>query len=258
MAPTDTGLLSGKTAVVTGGSSGIGRAIASTYADHGANVVVGDIRREPRRGGPPTVERIREAGGEARFVEADVTEYADVETLVEVAVEEYGAVDVMVNNAGILQQTRLHETTADQWAELMDINVTGVFHGTKAAVSRMLDQETGGNVVNVSSISGSIGRAEAPAYCASKGAVTMLTRQNAIDYGPEGIRVNAVGPGGTLTAMVYEVMSEPRREYLEGQTPLRRLAEPEEVADAATFLASDMASYVNGHVLFVDGGFSIT
>ncbi|WP_265110779.1 SDR family NAD(P)-dependent oxidoreductase [Halosolutus halophilus] len=251
-------MLDGKTAVVTGGSSGIGRAIAQKYAAEGAAVVIGDQKEEPRRAELPTVETIEKEGGEATFVSTDVTEYQDVVDLVEVADREYGSVDIMVNNAGILQQTLLHETSSEQWEELMDINVTGVFHGSKAAIQKMLEQDSGGNIVNISSISGSIGRANAPAYCTSKGAVTMMTRQNAIDYGPKGIRVNAVGPGGTLTSMVYETMSEERREYLEMQTPLRRLAEPDEIAEVATFLASDMASYVNGHVLFADGGFSIS
>lgn len=251
------GMLDGKTAVVTGGSSGIGRQIALTYADQGANVVLGDIKEEPRTEENPTADLIREGGGEARFVEADVTDYDQVDAMVAAAVEEFGSIDVMVNSAGILQETYLHETSAEDWRRLLDINLDGVFYGSKAALSRMVDQDEGGNIVNISSISGKIGRQQAPAYCASKGAVTMLTRQNAIDYGPKGIRVNAVGPGGTLTAMVEKNMGAERQEYLEGQTPMRRLAQPEEIADAATYLASDMASYVNGHVLIVDGGFSI-
>lgn len=250
-------MLTDKTAVVTGGASGIGRAIARRYADQGARVVVADTDREPRLGGKPTAEVVRAEGGDARFIETDVTDYEAVEALVAATVEEYGGLDVMVNNAGILRQTLLHETSAEEWKEVLDVNVQGVFHGMKAALSRMLDQEGDGTIVNVSSISGSIGRDHAPAYCTSKGAVTMLTRQAAIDYGHRGIRVNAVGPGGTLTAMVEEIMSDKRREYLEEQTPLERLATPEEIADVAAFLASDMASYVNGHVLIADGGFSI-
>jgi NAD(P)-dependent dehydrogenase (short-subunit alcohol dehydrogenase family) len=253
----ETTLLDGKTAVITGGQSGIGRSIAKRYADEGANIVIGDVRKEPRRAERPTTEVIRDNGGDAHFVKTDVTSYGDVKTLVDTAVETYGSIDVMVNNAGILQQTLLHETSIEEWEELMDINVKGVFFGSKAALSHMIDQDDGGSIVNVSSISGSIGRTEAPAYCTSKGAVTMMTRQNAIDYGPKGVRVNAVGPGGTLTSMVYDTMSTKRREYLESQTPLRRLAEPEEIANVATFLASDLASYVNGHVLIADGGFSI-
>jgi len=251
-------MLETKTAVITGGSSGIGRAIAKQYAEEGANVVIGDLSEEPRLAETPTADVIQQEGGSAMFVKSNVTDYDDVEKLVEAAVDEYGSIDVMVNNAGILQQTLLHETSTEEWKELMDINVTGVFHGTKAAIPYMMEQESTGSIVNISSISGSIGRERAPAYCTSKGAVTMMTRQNAIDYGPHGIRVNAVGPGGTLTAMVHNVMSEERQEYLEDQTPLRRLAEPEEIADVATFLASDMASYINGHVLIADGGFSIS
>jgi NAD(P)-dependent dehydrogenase (short-subunit alcohol dehydrogenase family) len=252
-----TDMLAEKTAVVTGATSGIGREVALQYAEEGANVVIGDVRREPYLGETPTAEVITDRGGDARFVETDVTDDDAVDAMVEAAVDEYGSIDVLVNSAGILDEGRVHETSLEDWRTLMSINLDGVFHGSKAALARMVDQADGGNIVNISSISGEIGRQHAPAYCASKGAVTMLTRQNAIDYGPEGIRVNAVGPGGTLTSMVEETMSEERRSYLEGQTPMRRLAQPEEMADAATFLASDMASYVNGHVLIVDGGFSI-
>lgn len=253
----DGDMLTGETAVVTGATSGIGRAIALRFAEEGANVVVGDIRKGPYLEEGQTADVIEDRGGQAIFVEADVTDYDAVDNLVGSAVDEFGSVDVMVNSAGILQEAYLHETSLDDWRALMEINLDGVFFGSKAALSRMVDQESGGNIVNISSISGKIGRQQAPAYCASKGAVTMLTRQNAIDYGPEGIRVNAVGPGGTLTAMVKETMGDERREYLESQTPMRRLAQPEEIADTATYLASDMASYVNGHVLIVDGGFSV-
>jgi NAD(P)-dependent dehydrogenase (short-subunit alcohol dehydrogenase family) len=251
-------MLAGKTAVVTGAASGIGRAIALKFADEGANVVLGDIKETPYLEETPTADMITDRGGEAQFVEADVTDYDEMAALVDTAVDEFGSVDVMVNSAGILQETYLHKTSLDKWRTLMAVNLDGVFHGSKAALARMVDQDEGGNIVNISSISGQIGRQRAPAYCASKGAVTMLTRQTAIDYGPEGIRVNAVGPGGTLTAMVEDTMDEQRREYLESYTPMERLAQPEEVADATTYLASDMSSYVNGHVLIVDGGFSIS
>jgi NAD(P)-dependent dehydrogenase (short-subunit alcohol dehydrogenase family) len=251
------GMLSGKSAVVTGGTNGIGRAIALKFSELGADVVVGDIAEQPQLAERPTAEAITDRGGEARFVEADVTDYDQVDRLVETAVEAFGSVDVMVNSAGILKEAYVHEMDLEDWRALMAINLDGVFYGTRAALQRMVDQEDGGNVVNVSSVSGSIGRTRAPAYCASKGAVTMLTRQNAIDYGDQGIRVNAVGPGGTLTALVENTMSDDRRAYLESQTPMSRLAQPEEIANAAAYLASDLASYVNGHVLVVDGGFSI-
>lgn len=250
-------MLSEKVAVITGATEGIGRAIALRYAEEGASVVIGDIREDPMYSDRTTAKVIERKGGHANFVKCDVTNYNDVDNLVKSAVQDFGSIDIMVNNAGILQESLLHETSEEDWRRLMKINVDGVFYGSKAAITEMLDQPSGGNIVNVSSISGKIGRQNAPAYCASKGAVTMLTRQSAIDYGSKGIRVNAVAPGGTLTNMVSEEMDETRKSYLESQTPMRRLADPEEIADAATYLASDMASYINGHVLIVDGGFSI-
>lgn len=250
-------MLDGDVAVVTGGTSGIGRAISQTFADHGATVVVTDITEEPRSGAQPTAEAIEESGGEATFVEADVTDHDEMLALADTVVEKYGSLDVMVNNAGILAESKLHETNPENWNKVIDINVNGVYHGMKAALTHMTEQESGGSVVNISSISGKIGRVIAPAYCTSKGAVTMMTRQTAIDYGSENLRINAVAPGGVLTEMARQNMADERREYLEGRTPMGRLASPEEVGKVAVFLSSDLASYVNGHVLVADGGFSI-
>lgn len=250
-------MLEGDVAVVTGGTSGIGRGICKTFAENGAKVIVTDITEEPRGGERPTAEVIDELGGEAAFIEADVTNHDEMLALADNVSDEYGSLDIMVNNAGVLIESRLDSMDSDQWNSLIDINVNGVYHGMKAALRQMLEQESGGNIVNISSISGKIGREVAPAYCASKGAVTMLTRQTAIDFGAEDIRINAVAPGGVLTELAQQTMDEKRHEYLETRTPMNRLGSPEEIANVAMFLASDLASYVNGHVLVADGGFSI-
>jgi NAD(P)-dependent dehydrogenase (short-subunit alcohol dehydrogenase family) len=250
-------LLSGRTAVVTGGASGIGRGIALAFADHGANVVVADVRERPRRGGTPTNEAARERSGvDARYVECDVSEPADVDRVF-AAAEELGGLDTWVNNAGVVATT----DPADEWdatvADVFELNVRGTYDCTERA-GRQLAASGGGSVLNVGSTSGLRGGADGgiAAYCASKAAIHQFTRAFADFFGDDGVRVNAVAPGAVDTAMARD-RSEADREALAAEIPLGRLGSPADVAGACVFLASDLAAYVTGDVLVVDGGLTV-
>jgi len=246
--------LQGKTALVTGGSSGNGRAIARRFADEGANVTVADVREDPRMGGEPTHDLIEGEGGNAQFVTCDVSSIDDLRAAVDATVDAFGSLDVMVNNAGVERQKPLGEVTEEDYEWLMDINLKGVFFGSQAAVEVMRGQEAGGSIINMSSIGGIRGLANSSLYCASKGGVTNLTRELAVEHGEHDIRVNALNPGFIETAMTMED-GDTAGGILE-QTPLGRAGQPEEVADAALFLASDESSFVTGHNLVMDGGFT--
>jgi len=249
-------LLSGKTAVVTGGSSGNGRSIAQTFAAEGASIIVADIQAEPREGGKPTHELVAsDHGVDATYVECDVTNLDQLEAAVDAA-DEFGGVDVMVNNAGIFREETFSEVEPDAYDQMMDINVKGVFFGAQYA-ARKMSTNGGGSIINMSSNAGLEGSAGFVTYCTSKGAVRLMTYALADELGPEGIRVNAIHPGAIETAMLKEDVAIVGTEAEEGyrQTiPLRRLGQPEDVANAALYLASDLASYVNGESLYVDGG----
>ncbi|SDN24316.1 NAD(P)-dependent dehydrogenase, short-chain alcohol dehydrogenase family [Halogranum gelatinilyticum] len=249
-----TGRLSGTAALVTGASSGNGRAIARRFAEEGASVTVADVRKDPRLGGDPTHEVIEAAGGEAQYVETDVTDVDALRDAVEATVDAYGSLDVMVNNAGVERQLPIEEATEEDFAWLMDINLKGVYFGCQAAIETMLEQDGGGTIVNMSSIAGIRGLANSSLYCTSKGGVTNLTRELAVEHGENDIRVNALNPGFIETAMTMED-GETAGGILD-QTPLGRAGQPEEVADAALFLASEESSFVTGHNLVLDGGFT--
>ncbi len=246
--------LQGKTALVTGGSSGNGRAIARRFAEEGASVTVADVRADPRMGGEPTHELIESGGGAAQFVECDVSSVTDLRAAVEATVEAFGSLDVMVNNAGVERQLPLGEVTEEDYEWLMDINLKGVYFGSQIAVEVMREQGEGGSIVNMSSIGGIRGLENSSLYCTSKGGVTNLTRQLAVEHGEHGIRVNALNPGFIETAMTME--DGETAEGILAQTPLGRAGQPEEVAEAALFLASEESSFVTGHNLVMDGGFT--
>jgi NAD(P)-dependent dehydrogenase (short-subunit alcohol dehydrogenase family) len=250
-------MLVGKIAVVTGGASGNGRAIAKAFARHGACVIVADLRPDPREGGVPVVEAINESHpGMARFLQCDVSRPADLEAAVAEA-EAWGGLDIMVNNAGILLKQPILEATEAVFHKMIDVNVKSVFFGAQAAARAMVPRGHG-VILNMCSIAGMRGTAGFTHYNMTKGAVRLLTLALADELGPLGIRVNNVNPGIMRTQM--NVVDDPviGTEVGEGyldMIPARRWGEPSEVADACVFLASDMAKYVMGTSLVVDGGY---
>jgi NAD(P)-dependent dehydrogenase (short-subunit alcohol dehydrogenase family) len=251
-------LLTDEAAVVTGGSSGIGRGIALEFARQGADVVVADVREEPKEDGDPTHEVIEaETDREATFVDCDVTAVADLEAAVEAA-DAFGGIDVMVNNAGIWRPEEFLDVTEEEYEQLMDINMKGVYFGCQAAAQRLVENG-GGSIVNVSSVNGIYGNGGFPTYTVSKGGIRLLTYSLAHGLGGEGVRVNAVHPGAINTEIgpeEAEQTSEEQQEQLRQMIPLGRQGEPEDIAGAAVFLASDLGSYVTGASLVVDGGWT--
>ncbi|WP_136591754.1 SDR family oxidoreductase [Salinigranum halophilum] len=250
-------LLSGETAVITGAASGNGRAIAEAFADHGAAVVVADLQREPRQGGTPTDELIEERGGEAVFVECDVTDYDDCVAAVEAA-DEFGGIDVMVNNAGIVgPQTPLVDLDLEAYRSLIEVNLDGVFHGAKAAALELVERGDGGSIINMSSVAGMVGYGGITPYSAAKGGVRLFSYALASELGPDGIRVNAIHPGVIETAMTIEdspTVGTDEGEQLKATIPLRRFGEPSDVAGVCVFLASDLSAYVTAESVVIDGG----
>ena len=248
--------LTGRVAVVTGASSGIGRAVATTLAGAGADVVVGDVREEPREGGTPTAVEVAALGRRAVFHECDVTDSESVAGLIARAVDELGGLDIVVNNAGLLVEGGVVETTDEMLARQLAVNVNGVFFTCREAIRTMLDRGTGGKIINLSSISGFRGNPGFAAYCTSKGAVVNLTRQLAVDYAPFGINVNGVAPGfiGTEMTAIY---GPEIRAALTAQTPRGRWGTPQDVANCVLFLASPLADHVCGDTIVVDGGWLV-
>ena len=254
--------LEDRVAVITGGASGIGRAIAQRFAAEGARVVICDLRETPREGGQPTQDLIAKAGGSCLYRQADISQWQEVEALVAETVERFGRLDVMVNNAAISTGQRLTETGEADWNRVMATNLKGVFFGCKCAVQQMLGQaprEAGGDqlrgrIVNISSQHGMICAPNDLAYGVSKAGVAYITRQIAVDYAKQGILCNAVAPGKILTGKSGSAIAPETLAYAEARTPLPRLGRPEDVARAAAFLASDEASYITGENLMVDGG----
>ncbi len=247
-----TGQLQDKVALVTGGSSGIGRATALKFAARSAKVVIADLNFE---GGEGTVRSIKNAGGEAIFVRADVALATEVEALVSQAVQVYGRLDAAFNNAGISIEGRVHEVSEEEWDRLLGINLKGVWLCMKYELIQMLKQGSGA-IVNMSSIWGLVGMTGEAPYVASKHGVSGLTKAGALDYAGEGIRVNEVCPGLIHTPMTANTLGDPvRRERVVSKEPIGRPGTPEEVAEAVVWLCSDAASFVTGHSLVVDGGY---
>lgn len=253
-----TELLADQTAVVTGASSGIGRAIAGAFGSEGADVIVADIREQPRRDGEPTHEMIEStSGARAKYIDTDVTETSDLEAAVDAA-DEFGGIDIMVNNAGILGPNGpITEISYQEYRELLDINLDGVFLGAKVAAERLIEQGDGGAIVNISSLAGLQGHANIIPYTTAKAGVRNMTYALAEELGTHGIRVNAIHPGEVETALTTEdmpIIGTEDGEAAKQNIPLGKYAQPEDVANAATFLASEMASHITAESLVVDGG----
>jgi NAD(P)-dependent dehydrogenase (short-subunit alcohol dehydrogenase family) len=251
-------LLAGKIAIVTGGSSGIGRAIATSFAAEGAAVVIADVVGEPLEGGASTLELIRQSGGTAAFERVDVRQWDDVDRLVSATVARHGRLDVMVNNAAIYSGTPLLETTLAQWDQVMSVNLTGMFHGCKRAVQQMRTQEprneVRGRLINLGSQQGIVSAPHDTPYGVSKAGAIYLTRQIAVDYAQDLIVCNCISPGKIVTGQAGAPSDPARLEDARRRTPWPRLGRPQDIANAAVFLASDRATYITGSNLVVDGG----
>jgi glucose 1-dehydrogenase len=251
-------LLAGKIAIVTGASSGIGRAVAASFAAEGAAVVIADVVEEPLEGGESTLELIRKAGRTAAFEKADVSQWDDVDRLVGATVKRHGRLDVMVNNAAIYSGTPLLETTIAQWEHVMSVNLTGMFHGCKRAVQQMLTQEprneVRGRLINLGSQQGIVTSPRDTPYGVSKAGAIYLTKQIAVDYAQDLIVCNCISPGKIVTGQAGSPSDPARLENARRRTPWPRLGRPQDIANAAVFLASDRATYITGANLVVDGG----
>ncbi|ORE95123.1 SDR family oxidoreductase [Aurantimonas sp. 22II-16-19i] len=250
--------LTGKVAIVTGGASGIGRCIAQHFAAHGAHVVVADITTDVIEGGAPTVELIEAAGGSARFVETDVSSRDAVDRLVAATMAGFGRIDILVNNAVLRAGKPLTETEEADWDRVIDVSLKGSYLCARACVRQMLTQEivdeVRGRIINISSQHGYVSAPEDFAYGVSKAGIAYMTRQIAADYGRHHIVCNAVAPGKILTGKGGRAVEQRWLDYSHARTPWPRLGTPQDVANAALFLASSEATYLTGHNLFVDGG----
>ncbi|MDP2736783.1 MAG: SDR family oxidoreductase [bacterium] len=243
--------LKNKVAIITGAGSGIGRGAALAFAREGAKVVVADWGEET---GQETVEQIKKQNGEAMFVKVDVSNSSDVANLVKQCLAAYGQVDILFNNAGIVKMGALHETAEADWDQTININLKGIFLCSKAVIPQMLKQGKG-KIVNTASIAGLVAFDQLGAYCASKGGIIALTREMAVEYAAKKINVNCIAPGVIKTAMTKDMLNDPATvKSFAASTPYPRLGEPEDIAMAAVYLASDESDFVTGDILVVDGG----
>ena len=250
--------LPNKVIVVTGAGRGIGAATAELCAKNGAKVVLSDINDE---WGNKATSKLLAQGLDVSYFHADVSKEAEVAAMIKFAVDKYGKLDGIVNNAATIVVKKVAELTAEEWDLVIRVNLTGVFYGCKHAILQFKKQGGGGSIVNLGSISAVVGMPEQPVYCASKGGVFQLTRQIAIDYAKENIRCNTIGPGsveGEFLDIYLDNQSNPTtaRDVIVGNHPIARLASPFEIAETIMFMLSDRSSFVTGANLQVDGGYS--
>ncbi len=256
--------LTGKGAVVTGAGMGIGQAIAFRLAEAGARVMITDINMDAAN---QTVDQITARGDTAQAIHADASSLDDAKKVAQATVEAFGSLDILVNNAGIIPTSPALEIGDEMWNRVLDINLKGVYWNTKVAVEEMIRAGHGGKVVNMASMEGLHPRKDYAHYCASKGGVIMLTKSLALEFATHNILINAIAPGGVWTPAVERIALE----YIEGgadfeveinaylaRVPIGRMAEPDDVAKVALFLASAAADYMTGSVVLVDGGFQLS
>ena len=245
--------LTGKVAIVTGGNSGIGKAIVLALAEEGANIVIDYVANEQAT--EDLEKKVAALGDRSIGVEADVSKVEDLERLVKSAVDAFGRLDIMVNNAGVETRTSILDTTEAQYEKVMAINLKSAFFGTQLAAKQMIAQGDGGRIINITSVHEDWPMPGNIPYCLSKGGMRMLTRTAGMTLGAHGVTVVGVGPGAVATPINVSTMNDPEKmATLDAAIPLGRMAQPEEIGSVVAFLAGDGASYMTGTTVFVDGG----